>query len=308
MEAYAEGLNLLRHANAGAVDLEHDAETTPMSDPERYRYEIDVSKVAEVWRRGTVVRSWLLDLAAAALARGPGAGGFLGTRLGLRRGPLDGARRDRDRRAGAGPDGGAVRALQLARRGRRTPTACCRRCGRSSADTQSGSPNRRQESTAPPARRAAPDEPPSARRRARLLRRDRRPGVPPDLPGPAAHGTGRRPRRADRRRGARALEPREAARPRARQPRGQPRRTRPGGIRAPQLADALRGRHVRRPADVREPPRCARRLRAARALPRDPAGALRDRRRASRRGRPRGARTRRRREAVRARPRAPPRS
>ncbi len=79
MEAYAEGLNLLRHANAGAALVEHDAETSPMSDPERYRYEIDVAKVAEVWRRGTVVRSWLLDLAAAALHDDPQLEGFSGS-------------------------------------------------------------------------------------------------------------------------------------------------------------------------------------------------------------------------------------
>ena len=78
MEAYAEGLNILRHANAGAVSTEHDAETTPLSDPERFRYEIDVAKVAEVWRRGTVVRSWLLDLAAAALHEDPALDGFAG--------------------------------------------------------------------------------------------------------------------------------------------------------------------------------------------------------------------------------------
>ena len=78
MEAYAEGLNLLYHANAGAAQLEHDAETAPMSDPERYLYEIDVAKVAEVWRRGTVVRSWLLDLAAAALNEDPKLESFSG--------------------------------------------------------------------------------------------------------------------------------------------------------------------------------------------------------------------------------------
>ena len=64
MAAYAEGLNLLQHANAGAAEQEVDAETTPLRDPEHYRYEIDTAKVAEAWRRGTVVRSWLLDLAA----------------------------------------------------------------------------------------------------------------------------------------------------------------------------------------------------------------------------------------------------
>jgi 6-phosphogluconate dehydrogenase len=78
MEAYAEGLNLLRHANAGAEQVAHDAETAPMSDPDRFLYEIDVARVAEVWRRGTVVRSWLLDLAAAALHADPALEGFSG--------------------------------------------------------------------------------------------------------------------------------------------------------------------------------------------------------------------------------------
>ena len=78
MAAYAEGLNLLEHANAGAAEQEVDAETTPLRDPEHYRYEIDTAKVAEAWRRGTVVRSWLLDLAASALAEDPSLGHLAG--------------------------------------------------------------------------------------------------------------------------------------------------------------------------------------------------------------------------------------
>ncbi|CAB4868877.1 unannotated protein [freshwater metagenome] len=78
MAAYAEGLNLLRHANIGEAEVAADAETTPLSDPDRYRYEIDTAKVAEVWRRGTVVRSWLLDLTAAALLADPGLESFSG--------------------------------------------------------------------------------------------------------------------------------------------------------------------------------------------------------------------------------------
>ncbi|CAB4934342.1 unannotated protein [freshwater metagenome] len=71
MAAYAEGMNLLRHAGVGHEDVAADAETTPLSHPEHYRYDIDTAKVAEVWRRGTVVRSWLLDLTAAALLEDP---------------------------------------------------------------------------------------------------------------------------------------------------------------------------------------------------------------------------------------------
>ncbi|HEX2467557.1 MAG TPA: decarboxylating 6-phosphogluconate dehydrogenase [Solirubrobacterales bacterium] len=71
MAAYAEGLNILRHADAGAHPREADAETAPLDHPEYYRYEIDVAEVAEVWRRGSVVGSWLLDLTAAALHESP---------------------------------------------------------------------------------------------------------------------------------------------------------------------------------------------------------------------------------------------
>ena len=78
MAAFAEGLNVLRHANAGAQDRPADAETAPLRDPQYYRYDIDVAEVAEVWRRGSVVSSWLLDLTAAALARDPSLEDFSG--------------------------------------------------------------------------------------------------------------------------------------------------------------------------------------------------------------------------------------
>jgi 6-phosphogluconate dehydrogenase len=71
MAAYAEGLNILRNADAGAHEREADAETAPLDHPEYYQYEIDVAEVAEVWRRGSVVGSWLLDLTAAALRESP---------------------------------------------------------------------------------------------------------------------------------------------------------------------------------------------------------------------------------------------
>jgi 6-phosphogluconate dehydrogenase len=71
MAAYAEGLNILKHANAGAADAEIDAETAPLRDPEYYRYDLDLKEVAEVWRRGSVIGSWLLDLTAAALLDSP---------------------------------------------------------------------------------------------------------------------------------------------------------------------------------------------------------------------------------------------
>ena len=71
MAAYAEGLNILRHAGVGKQTQTHDAETTPLEHPEYYQYDIDLPEVAELWRRGSVVGSWLLDLTAAALGKSP---------------------------------------------------------------------------------------------------------------------------------------------------------------------------------------------------------------------------------------------
>jgi 6-phosphogluconate dehydrogenase len=78
MAAYAEGLNVLRHANVGTGQQTHDAETAPLRDPRYYQYEFDLPAVAEVWRRGSVVASWLLDLTADALARSPKLADFEG--------------------------------------------------------------------------------------------------------------------------------------------------------------------------------------------------------------------------------------
>ncbi|MCE9550984.1 MAG: decarboxylating 6-phosphogluconate dehydrogenase [Betaproteobacteria bacterium] len=78
MAAYAEGFNLLRHANVGGVSREADAETTPLREPEAFRYDINVAEVAELWRRGSVVSSWLLDLTAHALQADPNLQGFGG--------------------------------------------------------------------------------------------------------------------------------------------------------------------------------------------------------------------------------------
>jgi 6-phosphogluconate dehydrogenase len=78
MAAYAEGLNILDKADAGNVQREADAETAPLEQPEYYRYEIDIPEVAEVWRRGSVIGSWLLDLTAAALRESPGLEEFGG--------------------------------------------------------------------------------------------------------------------------------------------------------------------------------------------------------------------------------------
>ena len=79
MAAYAEGFNVLHHANIGKQDgRTQDAETAPLRDPQYYQYDIDVAQVAEVWRRGSVIASWLLDLTAAALAESPNLEAYAG--------------------------------------------------------------------------------------------------------------------------------------------------------------------------------------------------------------------------------------
>jgi 6-phosphogluconate dehydrogenase len=78
MASYAEGLNLLQHASAGLVERDADAETAPLAHPELYPYELDLPAVSELWRRGSVVASWLLDLTATALHESPTLEGFAG--------------------------------------------------------------------------------------------------------------------------------------------------------------------------------------------------------------------------------------
>jgi 6-phosphogluconate dehydrogenase len=78
MAAYAEGFNILRHANAGKTKRTIDAETTPLRHPEHYPYDLNLADVAEVWRRGSVIASWLLDLAASALLDSPDLAKFAG--------------------------------------------------------------------------------------------------------------------------------------------------------------------------------------------------------------------------------------
>src|SRR6516162_2074123 len=78
MAAYAEGLDVLHAANVGKQAREIDAETTPLRDPERYQYDLNLADIAEVWRRGSVIASWLLDLTATALIKNPALSGFAG--------------------------------------------------------------------------------------------------------------------------------------------------------------------------------------------------------------------------------------
>ena len=78
MAAYAEGLNILHHANAGKAVRMNDAETSPLKNPEHYQYDMDLGEITELWRRGSVISSWLLDLTAAAFAKSPGLAEFSG--------------------------------------------------------------------------------------------------------------------------------------------------------------------------------------------------------------------------------------
>jgi 6-phosphogluconate dehydrogenase len=78
MAAYAEGLNVLEHADAGLTEQEHSAEITPLDQPQYYQYDLDIAKITEVWRRGSVIASWLLDLTADALYGNPTLEGIAG--------------------------------------------------------------------------------------------------------------------------------------------------------------------------------------------------------------------------------------
>jgi len=78
MAAYAEGLNILKNANVGKAQQEADAETAPLEDPQYYQYDIDIPEVTEVWRRGSVIGSWLLDLTAQALQESPDLSDYAG--------------------------------------------------------------------------------------------------------------------------------------------------------------------------------------------------------------------------------------
>ena len=78
MAAYAEGFNILKHASVGKEQQDVDAETTPLRNPELYQYDLNLADIAEVWRRGSVIASWLLDLTAQALLHSPELAEFSG--------------------------------------------------------------------------------------------------------------------------------------------------------------------------------------------------------------------------------------
>ncbi len=115
MAAYAEGLNILRHANEGREQRDVDAETTPLRHPEHYQYDLDLQAVTEVWRRGSVIGSWLLDPHGPGLPAVPATGRLRGSSERFGRGTLDQHRRHRRGRTLARADLGPLRALQLAR-------------------------------------------------------------------------------------------------------------------------------------------------------------------------------------------------
>ena len=262
MQAYAEGLNVLKHANIGKHAQETDAETTPLRDPDHYKYELDVAgdRGALAPRLGRRVVAARPDRAGAARVAEPRRLRRPRQRLG--RGPLDGAGRGRGGRAGAGARGLALRPLRLARRGR---------LGRSrplgDAEGLRGPPGeepRAMTETAEPQQQENPlleglAAPAHARSvRARDLRRLGRPDPAQALPrallacAPAAAAREvrrrrRRPQRGDRRRVPRADE--------GRRPGVRPRRVQGGRLELARRRDALRRDRLRR-RGRREPSRC----------------------------------------------------
>ena len=134
MAAYAEGLNILKNGNIGKAKQEVDAETTPLEHPEYYQYDIDLPDVAEVWRRGSVIGSWLLDLTAQALQESPDLSDYAGR--------VSDSGEGRWTSIAAIEEGVPAPVLSMALYSRfasrgwtTTPTRCCRRCARGSGAT-----------------------------------------------------------------------------------------------------------------------------------------------------------------------------
>ena len=135
MAAYAEGLNILENADAGKDEREADAETAPLEHPEYYQYDLDIPEVAEVWRRGSVIGSWLLDLTAAALQESPDLADFAGRVSDSGEGRWTSiAAIDEGVPAPVLTDARSTRASPRAA-STTSPTRCCRRCASSSAAT-----------------------------------------------------------------------------------------------------------------------------------------------------------------------------
>ena len=132
MAAYAEGLSILRSANIGRRGHAVDAETTPLRDPEHYQYDFNLPDVAEVWRRGSVVASWLLDLTAAALIKDPELKGFEGRVSDSGEGRWT-IRAAIDEAVPAPVLSSALTSASARATTRISPTSCSRRCATSSA-------------------------------------------------------------------------------------------------------------------------------------------------------------------------------
>ena len=135
MAAYAEGLGVLRSANVGKQQHEVDAETTPLRDPEHYQYDLNLRDIAEVWRRGSVIASWLLDLTAAGSGERSCPRAIRGPRLGFRRRPMDDQGRHRRSRAGAGSLRRSLSSVSLRAARRIIRTGCSPPCASGSAGT-----------------------------------------------------------------------------------------------------------------------------------------------------------------------------
>ena len=140
MAAYAEGLNILHSANVGKQTHAADAETTPLRDPEHYQYDLNLPDITELWRRGSVIASWLLDLTANALAKDTQLAGLRRPGLGFGRRTLDDQGRDRRGRARAMFS--RRRSTIVSPRAARpsSPTNCFRRCATNSAATSKSRP------------------------------------------------------------------------------------------------------------------------------------------------------------------------
>ena len=180
MASYAEGLNILRHANAGKQKQTVDAETTPLRNPEFYQYDLNLADIAEVWRRGSVIASWLLDLAASSLFDSPDLAKFEGrvSDSGEGRWTIKAAI---DETVPAPVLSAALYERFSSRGEDDLPTSCYPRCATSLAATR----------RKPPARRRAPDGRLAFGRTGGLWR-DGRSGPQDDLPGALCDGEARR--------------------------------------------------------------------------------------------------------------------
>ena len=137
MAAYAEGLNILQHANVGKQQQTVDAETTPLRNPEVYQYDFNLADMAEVWRRGIVISSWLLDLTADALSKSPDLDEYSGhvSDSGEARWTIKAPSTSRCPRRSSAPRSGSD--LSHGAKGS-LPPRCSPPCGRASADTPRG--------------------------------------------------------------------------------------------------------------------------------------------------------------------------